>query len=184
MTMNKTWGYKSYDHNWKSAELLIRNLVDIASKGGNYLLNIGPKADGTIPEESVERLQVIGRWMSVNGESIHATTASPTERPSWGRITTRPGDESTTLYLHIFDWPSDGKLPVAVSNDVEDCRHLANPGQSVKVDCSETAGLIVHLTGERPDPICSVVRLELKGKPQVVDRSNDEPNADNQKAVK
>ena len=116
MTMNDTWGYKSYDDHWKSTETLLRNLIDIASKGGNYLLNIGPKSDGTIPQESIDRLHAMGQWMKVNGEAIYGTTASPTPRPAWGRITTKAGDGTTTLYLHVFDWPADGKLPVAVTN--------------------------------------------------------------------
>jgi alpha-L-fucosidase len=77
MTMNHTWGYKSFDHDWKSTEMLLRNLIDIASKGGNYLLNVGPTSEGLIPEPSVERLQAIGRWMKVNGEAIYGTSASP-----------------------------------------------------------------------------------------------------------
>jgi len=168
MTMNRTWGYKSYDHDWKSAETLIRNLIEAASKGGNYLLNIGPKSDGTIPDESIERLQAIGRWMKVNGESIYGTVASPTQRPPWGRITTKPGEKSTTLYLHVYDWPANGKLPVAVSNEVIECRLLADQDRALTVDRSEKEGLTVELTGERPDPICSVVRLKLAGKPSVV----------------
>src|SRR5262249_34880876 len=67
-TINDTWGYKSDDHNWKPAEELIRKLVDVASKGGNYLLNVGPTADGAIPEPSVERLLAVGRWLAANGE--------------------------------------------------------------------------------------------------------------------
>jgi len=63
MTMNDTWGYKSWDHNWKSGELLIRNLIDIASKGGNYLLNVGPTSEGEIPQPSVERLKQVGAWV-------------------------------------------------------------------------------------------------------------------------
>ena len=77
MTMNDTWGYKSYDQNWKSTTTLVRNLIDIASKGGNYLLNVGPTAEGLIPEPSVERLEEIGKWMEVNGEAIYGTQASP-----------------------------------------------------------------------------------------------------------
>ena len=77
MTMNDTWGFKSYDNNWKSTETLIRNLVDIASKGGNYLLNVGPTSEGLIPQPSVERLRGVGAWMKVNGEAIYGTTASP-----------------------------------------------------------------------------------------------------------
>ena len=83
MTMNDTWGFKSYDDNWKSTETLVRNLVDIASKGGNYLLNIGPTSEGLFPEASVQRLKEVGRWMKVNGESIYATSASPFRRLPW-----------------------------------------------------------------------------------------------------
>jgi alpha-L-fucosidase len=167
MTMNRTWGYKFYDHDWKPVEKLLTNLIDCASKGGNYLLNIGPKKDGTIPDESIERLRAIGKWMSANGDSIYATTASPTQRPKWGRITTKVDDDATTLYLHIFDWPADGKLPVAISNEVRACSLLADPSLTFNVERTD-AGLTVQLTGEASDPICSTLALEIAGKPQVV----------------
>jgi alpha-L-fucosidase len=70
MTMNDTWGFKSYDNNWKPTQTLIRNLCDIASKGGNYLLNVGPTSEGEIPAPSVERLAEVGKWMQVNGAAI------------------------------------------------------------------------------------------------------------------
>ncbi|MGH9825809.1 MAG: alpha-L-fucosidase, partial [Blastocatellia bacterium] len=73
MTMNDTWGYNSQDNNWKSSATIIHNLVDIASKGGNYLLNVGPTAEGVIPEPSVERLAAVGKWMKVNGDAIYGT---------------------------------------------------------------------------------------------------------------
>src|SRR3974390_3806817 len=110
-TLNHTWGFKKDDTDWKSPEDLTFKLVDIASKGGNYLLNVGPTSDGVIPEPSVERLKEIGAWMKVNGDSIYATTASPFEAPlPWGRCTKKIAKNSAELYLHVFDWPTNGKL--------------------------------------------------------------------------
>ena len=172
MTMNGTWGYKSYDDNWKSTKTLVRNLIDIASKGGNYLLNVGPKPDGTIPQASIDRLREIGEWMDVYGESIYGTTASPCRRPAWGRITTEAGDDVSTLYLHVFDWPADGKLFVPVKNEPVGC-HLMGEDREFKVSKDE-AGLTVHLTAKggitvlAPNPISSVVALKVKGEPEAM----------------
>jgi len=103
MTMNTSWGYKWYDENWKSSEELIKMLVDIASKGGNFLLNVGPTAEGEFPEASVERLKEIGSWMQLNGESIYGTSASPFFKLPWGRCTVKKVKGGTNLYLHVFD---------------------------------------------------------------------------------
>jgi alpha-L-fucosidase len=84
MTMNNTWGFKKSDNHWKSSQTLVRNLVDVVSKGGNYLLNVGPTPEGEIPAPSVQRLADIGRWMKSNGVSIHGATASPFQKLSWG----------------------------------------------------------------------------------------------------
>ena len=169
MTMNGTWGYKSYDNNWKSTQTLIRNLVDIASKGGNYLLNVGPNSLGEIPGPSVERLKAIGKWMKVNGEAIYDTSASPCRKPYWGRITTKSlGDDRTRLYLQIFEWPKDGDIDVPVANKVEACYLLADKSRKFKT-VKNDKGLIVKLTGEAPDKICSVVVLDIKGKPDVIE---------------
>ena len=162
MTMNRTWGYKSYDHDWKTTEVLLRNLIDIASKGGNYLLNIGPKPDGTIPEESIERLRAIGRWMKVNGDSIYGTTASPIERPDWGRITTKREGDLTTLYLHVFQWPADGELPLGIQESAEECYLLADPDRRFTVDEIKGKGLSIRLTGDAPDKISSTIVLKLQ----------------------
>ena len=86
MTMNDTWGFKKNDDNWKSTELLVHNLVDVAAKGGNYLLNIGPKADGTIPQPSVERLKAIGDWLTINGEAIYGTDKLSSDNYKQGEL--------------------------------------------------------------------------------------------------
>src|SRR4051812_16338399 len=122
MAMNTTWGYSDHDHQWKSPETLIRNLIDIASKGGNYLLNIGPTGDGSVPPESVAAMQAIGGWMTKNGDAIYATAASPFTKLEWGRCTQKPlAGGRTRLYLHVFDWPRDGKLivPLAASRGAQ-----------------------------------------------------------------
>ncbi|MDQ3809634.1 MAG: alpha-L-fucosidase, partial [Chloroflexota bacterium] len=122
-TINDTWGYKSDDHNWKSEQDLIHKLVDIVSKGGNYLLNVGPTADGEIPRPSVERLEAMGRWLKRNGESIYGTRAGPIQGLPWARTTVR----QDTVYLHVFDWPTDGivRLPL-LQQQVAGARLLAD----------------------------------------------------------
>jgi alpha-L-fucosidase len=108
MTLNGHWGYFLGDENWKSPTNVVHNLVDIISKGGNYLLNVGPTGQGIIPQGAVKDLNAVGAWMKTNGEAIYGTSASSLEQPDWGRIT-KKGD---TLYLHVFNWPGDGKLKV------------------------------------------------------------------------
>jgi alpha-L-fucosidase len=158
MTMNDTWGFKSYDDHWKSVETLVRNVIDTASKGGNYLLNVGPTAEGEIPQPSVERLAGIGKWMKVNGDAIYGTAAGPfkTQLP-WGRATAKPGK----LYLHVFDWPADGTLTVPdYSGRVTRAYLMADPKKPLTTKASAN-GLAIVLPPAAPDPIASVVVLEV-----------------------
>jgi alpha-L-fucosidase len=158
MTMNDTWGFKSYDDNWKSSERLIRNLVDIVSKGGNYLLNVGPTPEGTIPAASVERLAAMGQWMKVNGESIYGTTASPfATELTWGRAT-RKGN---TLYLHVFNWPADGTLKVPSVGSQPASASLLGGDSGLKIDGSAD-GFTIKLPARPVNPIASVIKVQLR----------------------
>ena len=164
MTLNDHWGYNKYDDHWKSPETIIRNLADIVGKGGNYLLNVGPTAEGTIPEGSVRTLREVGKWMSVNGESIYGTTAGPFAKMPWGRCTAKPGK----LYLHVFNWPSDGRLVVpGLRNKVARAYWLAAKDQLLFRVTQGTEQVTVAVPPKALDPIDTVIVLEIEGKPDV-----------------
>lgn len=168
MTMNDHWGYNKNDSNWKSTEDLIQKLSDIASKGGNFLLNIGPKADGTFPQESIDRLKAIGEWMKVNGESIYGTSASPFEHLSWGRVTQKVIGNSTRLYLHVFDWPTDGKLRLSgIRNKGIRARLMASPSTMLDVERDGDA-IVISVPEVSPDEIDAVIYLDIEGEPDVM----------------
>jgi alpha-L-fucosidase len=164
MTLNDTWGFKSYDNNWKATKVLLRNLVDIASKGGNYLLNVGPTSEGLIPEPSVERLTEVGRWMDVNSDSIYGTSASPFKRLAWGRCTQKPG----TLYLHVFDWPKGDLIVPGLKNKVTKAYLLADRDKTALPVEAVPEGVAIKLPTTAPDAMDSVVALEIEGKPEVI----------------
>ena len=170
MTMNGHWGWNKADTRWKSDEMLIRNLIDIASKGGNYLLNVGPRADGTFPDKAIERLASIGKWMRVNGESIRNTSASVFESLGFGRCTVGRGEgRDHKLYLHVFDWPSDGRLFLpGLANTIVRAYPLSDQNRTLPITASSDApGLIVQLSQPALDPIASVIVVELDGPPIV-----------------
>ena len=160
MTMNRHWGYNAYDDDWKSSEELIHKLIEICSKGGNFLLNVGPTAEGEFPQPSIERLRDMGAWLKVNGESIYGTTAGPFTYLSWGAAT-RKGD---LLYLHVTEWPENGKLNVPLSSKVSGASLLANPGEALKVN-AEPERIIIDLPADAPDPVASVIVLKLAEEP-------------------
>lgn len=158
MTLNGTWGWSEHDFSWKSAETLIRNTVDIASKGGNYLINAGPRADGSIPETIRVRFRELGAWMQTYGESIHGSTANPVGAVPWGRITAKPG----RLYLHVFDWPKNHQITVPLKNvHTITGRMLSDPGNHA-IACDVTAaGVVVTLAPQFQNPYASVAVLDL-----------------------
>lgn len=166
MTMNDTWGFVRADTNWKSSTTLVRTLVDVASKGGNFLLNVGPTAEGEIPRASVDRLRDMGAWLKVHGESIYGTRAGPFNKLSWGRCTQRASPNGATLYLHVFDWPADGRLELTgLENTIRRARVLGTDG-AVEID-SQGPWPVLRVSGSPTNPHATVVVADCVGTPKI-----------------
>lgn len=178
-TLNHTWGFKTNDNHWKSADLLIKLLADIAGKGGTYLLNVGPTAEGVIPEPSVKVLQQVGEWLEANGEAIRGTRGNPfeTEFP-WGTITRKPGK----VYLHLFEWPERGFALNGLKNTVRKAYLLEQPGQPLRFEQSLDAlgidRLSVELPEKAPNSIVSVLVVDIDGEAEADNTLMQRENGD------
>jgi alpha-L-fucosidase len=153
MTINNTWAYNMHDHDYKSSQTLIRSLVEVVSRGGNFLLNVGPQPDGEIQPEFQERLRAIGDWLAVNGDSIYGTTYGPIQGVSGIRTTAKVD----RVYVSIFDWPSTPLALPGLKKKVLSA-HLLATGQPLKFRQSET-GVQIDLPAQAPDANASVVAL-------------------------
>jgi alpha-L-fucosidase len=163
MTTNNSWGFNLHDHEWKPAAVLIRQLGEVVSQGGNYLLNIGPRANGTIPQESLDALRAIGAWMRVNGDAIRGASAGPfPHRLPWG-FATRRGD---TIHLLVEQWPSDGRLAVPLLDAPRRAYLRAAPDQPLPV-VPDADGIVLTVPSEAPDPALSVITLEFSSSPRI-----------------
>lgn len=157
-TINDTWGFKTHDHNWKSTETLVKYLVDIVSKGGNYLLNIGPDAEGNIPEPSVQRLQEIGKWMDANSESIYGTRPGPIQGVDWCRTTIK----DDTIYLHIFDWSDDSTFELAHDLNLKSASWLDSKITDELSVTSSDGKLQIQAPATMPTQPVTVIRLQIE----------------------
>jgi alpha-L-fucosidase len=157
MTLNDTWGFQSFDDDWKDTRTLVRLLIDAASKGGNFLLNVGPTAQGVIPSQSVSRLHEMGDWMRANGEAVYGTTASPYGLPAWGRYTAKAS--AGRVYAHVFDWPKDRRLPLTGVKEKPRTVYLLSDRKPLVVE-QAADGWTVQLPVVRPSAISSVLVLE------------------------
>ncbi len=180
-TMNDTWGYKSYDTNFKSTRILLQNLIDIVSKGGNYLLNVGPDASGVIPEPEQERLLAIGRWLQVNGEAIYGAKPGPfsvehgvfqstpyseaqkqeSGQPFWTtvwdwRATAKP----SKVFVSIFQWPGTALTLPPIQAKITNAYMLADATHAPLKFSQFAEQIVITLPAKAPDPTASVLVLE------------------------
>lgn len=153
MTINNTWAYNVHDREFKSTQFLIRGLVEVASRGGNFLLNVGPQPDGLIQLEFQERLRAIGDWLSVNGDSIYGTTYGPLQ----GLPSLRSTAKDNKVFVHIFEWPSGALEISGFKGRIVSARLLAT-GQELKFKQTDTQ-LRIELPPQMPDPNVSTISL-------------------------
>jgi alpha-L-fucosidase len=168
VTMNDTWGFKRDDTNWKPTGILVQQLVQVSSRGGNYLLNVGPTSEGLIPQPSVERLTEVGQWLKVNSEAVYGASPSPFpyELP-WGLITTKPGK----VFLHVFNWPQKELVLYGLKSKVRRAYLLSNKAKLKFTQSTDQGadhyGLNLQLPASAPDKYDSVIVLDLQGDMQV-----------------
>jgi alpha-L-fucosidase len=177
-TLNHTWGFKKDDTDWKSPEDLTFKLVDIVSKGGNYLLNVGPTSEGVIPQASQDNLRTVGRWLKINGEAVYGAGPTPfgdelgavdnTTHDKKGnpgfkmatdwRCTTKPGK----LYITFFKWPAGSFELNKVTGQVVKAYLLADPAHKSLAVKQDGDRVTVTLPDKAPGEIASVMALQTK----------------------
>jgi alpha-L-fucosidase len=161
MTMNDSWGYQKADDAWKSPKTVVRNLITCARDSGNYLLNIGPRADGSIPDESVKILTEVGRWMEHNGASIYDTDICQPRRSNYASFT-RNRD---TLYMHVYFWPGTTVTLGGLTTKVRSARILSS-GQDLKFAQDPLRVRFINLPEKAPDEPITTIAIECDGEPR------------------
>jgi alpha-L-fucosidase len=160
MTLNESWGYDSADNEWKSSRTIVRNLIFCARDGGNYLLNIGPRGDGSVPEEPMRVLTEVGRWLSANGETIYKAEPCQVRRSAYANFT-RIGN---TLFMHVYCWPGGDVALSGLRTKVKTARFFRS-NEKIKFSQSEYRVHLVGLPIEAPDSPATTIALECESEP-------------------
>jgi alpha-L-fucosidase len=161
MTLNDSWGFQRADDNWKSSKTIIRNLISCSRDGGNYLLNVGPQPDGSIPQESLRVLTEVGQWMATNGDAIYKSDLCQPRRSNYASFT-RTGN---TLYMHVHFWPGEDVAISGLMVKVNSAR-LQTTAQNLKFTQDPYR---VHITGlpmDAPDTPITTIVIECDGEPK------------------
>jgi alpha-L-fucosidase len=160
MTLNDSWGYQRADNDWKSATTIIRNLISCVRDGGNYLLNIGPRGDGSIPEDSVRVLQEVGDWMSKNGDTIYKSDLCQPRRSNYASFT-RTGN---TLFMHVHFWPGADVDMCGLMTKAKSARlYATNQRLDFKQDPYQLK--LYNLPRQPPDHLVTTIAIECESEP-------------------
>jgi len=173
-TTNDSWAYAWYDNYWKSPDEILRRLLACIGRGGTYMLNIGPRGDGSVPQRATRSLLKAGDWIKRYPQVVYATDPSPWEHAMpWGDVTAK----GNTLFLCVFDWPASGKLYVpGLKTEIASGR-LLNENGSVKVQFSKHHGwTVLELPVNAPEKLVSVIELTLVGEPKTDSVWGIDPN--------
>lgn len=160
MTLNNSWGFLRRGNVWKSSETIIRNLIDILSKGGNFLLNIGPDELGRISESAQLRLAEIGRWVNKYAEAVYGTERVKIRKPEFGYCTQKVGDGHSSIYLYVTEWPDDGKLLFRYYT-APAVKAVSLADGAVLTFTNTHDGILINVPAEAPDLPASVIRLDF-----------------------
>jgi alpha-L-fucosidase len=160
MTLNDSWGYQAADDNWKTSKTVIRNLISCVRDSGNYLLNIGPRGDGSIPEPSVRVLREVGEWMAVNGHTIYDSDPCQVRRSNYASFT-RVGN---TLYMHVHFWPGEYVAIAGLMTKVKSAK-LVKTGASVPFKQDEFRVGFTSLPSTPPDHPITTIAIECESEP-------------------
>lgn len=162
---NDSWGYAAYDRNWKSPKDILCRLISTVARGGTYMLNIGPKGDGSVPENAAQSLRTAGKWIKRYPQVIYAADPSPWQHAlPWGDVTVK----GTTMYVSVFDWPGTGELFIpGLKSEISAINLLNGDAKSALKFRKENGWIILDIPFEPPEKFVSVIEVELDDLPEV-----------------